>query len=618
MAMSDVPSHVPGDALPRWELDTLFPGPTSPQFRAALDDATRRIVDLTALFHRHGLGVRSPDAGAAALAAFEEVVAAYDATLRSAYRLDGYISCLTAADTQDEAARAAESAWRETRTRLVGLAPRFVAWVAALDSTALAASEVARDHESVLRRLDVIANHLMPSGEEELAALLGPSGATAWMTLSEEMLSQASVCFVRDGEARELPLSEIDNLAYDPNRDVRRRGQEAAQAARRTLAVPLAAALNGVKAQQSALARRRGWDDPLDQALFANAIDRSILDAMFAVMQEALPDYRRYLRAKARALGLPVLAGYDLLAPVGELVAWPYDAACAFVVAAFTAFDPGLGAFAERAFAESWLDVGPRFGKEGGAFCTGVGGDASRILLNYLPVSGWMSTIAHELGHAYHNFVIDRQGRTFLQASPDCGPAAFPLTMAETASTLCEILALRAAAENPRSAEPIGPLDEWLQSFTLSTFGIMPMLAFERDVFAARAERELAPTEMEALMAATWREVAGDAIDPETVWSHTWTMSHFIGDTDAYYNFPYAFGMLFALGLLAEREANPDGFRGRFDALLADAGMCEARELAAEFGIDLAAPAFWRAAFDAFRDDVDRFEELAEGLRAPG
>ena len=611
MAVTSTPTNAP-ESLSRWDLDSLFPGPESPEFQRALQEAARRIADLEMLFDRHRVGTESLEVGGAAIAAFAEIVAAYDAALEQAFRVDGYLSCLTAADTKDESARAAESGWREIKARLAGLAPRFAAWVSGFDLAVLVAgSVVARAHEPVLRRLHTTAAHLMPPAEEALASVLSSSGATAWMTLSEELMSQATGQVEIVGAARELPLSDIDNLAYDPDRDVRRRGQEAARAARQAIAVPLAAALNGVKGQQLALARRRGWDDPLDQALFANAIDREILDAMFGAMQEALPVYRRYLRAKAHALGLPVLAGYDVQAPVGEPADWPFAAARAFIVDSFAAFEPALGAFAERAFAERWLDVEPRLGKEGGAFCTGVGGDASRILLNYLPVTSWMSTIAHELGHAYHNFVVDQQGRTFLQATPEFGPVAFPLTLAETASTLCEVLSLRAAAAMAAPDDELARLEVWLQSFTLSTFGVMPLFAFERALFAARAERELSSAEMESLMAAAWRDVVGDAIDPDTVWSHAWTMSHFIGDTVWYYNFPYAFGMLFALGLLAARDADPGGFLGRFELLLADAGMREARELAAGFGIDLTTSAFWRTAFEAFRGDVDRYEALA-------
>ena len=604
------------DALPRWDLDSLFPGPESPEFREALADAARGIANLTTLFDHCGIGTRPPAAGTAQVATFEAIVASYDAALERSYRLDGYLSCLTAADTQNGTARAAESRWREIKTRLAGLAPRFTAWASALDRAALVTdSPVARDHEPVLRRLQIAAAHLMPPGEEALASLLGPSGATAWMTLSEEMMSLATARIELAGETHEMPLSELDNLGYHPERDVRRRGHEAGQAVRQALAVPLAAALNGVKGQQLALSRRRGWDDPLDEALFANAVDREILDAMFTAMREALPDYRRYLRAKARLLELPVLASYDLMAPVGQPADWPFAAARDFIVGTFAAFSPKLGVFAERAFAERWLDVGPRLGKEGGAFCTGVGGDASRILLNYLPVAMWMSTIAHELGHAYHNAVGDEQRRTFLQSPAECSPMAFPLTLAETASTICEVLALRAAAATADPDAEIARLEEWLQSFTLSTFGIMPSFAVEHEVFAARAERELSPAELEAVTAAAWRDIAGDAVDPDTVWSMAWTISHNFIDNVWYYNFPYAFGMLFALGLLAAREANPEGFIARFDTLLADSGMREARELAADFGIDLGSPAFWRTSFEAFRLDVDRYEALAACIR---
>jgi oligoendopeptidase F len=154
-------------------------------------------------------------------------------------------------------------------------------------------------------------------------------------------------------------------------------------------------------------------------------------------------------------------------------------------------------------------------------------------------------------------------------------------------------------------------LEESLQSVTLNTFGIMPLVAFEQAVFATRAQRELSPIELEAGMAAAWRDVAGDAIDPDTVWSTSWTMGHFFIDSLWFYNFPYAFGALFALGLLAVRDAEPEGFLNRFDTLLADSGMREANELAAEFGIDLRDPAFWRATLATFCADVERYEALA-------
>ena len=466
-----------GDAaetLPRWDLDSIFPGPESPEFRKAADRASHAIAELTALFDRHGVGTRAMGPiDANAIANFDEVVTRYDATLEDALRLDAYLGCLTAADVRDEAAQSAASEWRETLVDLARLAPRFTAWVNSVDiDEIIAGSHIAREHESTLRRLQRVATHLMDPGEEDLAAALAPSGATAWMALRDELMALATARIELDGEVREFSLSEIDNLRLHPDRDVRRRGHEAAAGARRALAVPLTAALNGVKGQQLTLTRRRGWPDPLDAALAANAIDRGILDAMLTALREALPIYHRYLRAKARLLGLDQLAGYDLMAPVAEPAVWPFESSRDFIVEQFTAFSPKLGALAHRAFAERWIDAGPRVGKDGGAMCTAIQGDESRILATYLPVFSWTCILAHELGHAYHNFVIVERNRTFLQASPDFGPTTMPVSLAETASTICETIVqrgARAAVTNP--AEELALLEEELQGLTLNTFG---------------------------------------------------------------------------------------------------------------------------------------------------
>jgi pepF/M3 family oligoendopeptidase len=605
------------DALPRWDLDSIFPGPQSPELRAALDGIARDTVALEATFDRRGVGTRAPAADDADLVeVFEEVVNAYNRLLDEAARIDGYLYCLVATDVRDEPAQRAAGEWRQLKSGLARLAPRFTAWVGNLDVEALAArSDLARDHAPALRRIKTAAAHQMDPGQEELAAALSPSGISAWMALRDEVAGGATTRFELDGEVRELPLSEIDNLAYHEDRDVRRRAFEADQSTWRALAVPLAAALNGVKGQQLTLAQRRGWGDPLDEALFASAIDREVLDAMLQAIDEALPDYQRYLKTKARFLGLSQLAGYDLFAPVGEQSDWPFDTARDFIIEQFTSASPRLGALAARAFAEQWIDAGPRPGKDGGAFSFPVGDDESRIFLNYLPVYGWMSTLAHELGHSYQTAVVVEAGRTMLQAPADvAAPTVFPMALAETASTFCEALVQQEVREQVTGAEEVALLDGWLQSLTLSVFGILPYFLFEQDVFATRRQRELAAQEIEALMISARRRVTGDAVDPDTLPSTSWVAPHFFIDTLCFYNFPYAFGMLFSVGLIAARERDPEGFFARFDTLLADSGMREAADLAAPFGIDLRDPAFWRTSLDVFRTDLKRYEELADEM----
>src|SRR5262249_26021499 len=143
---------------------------------------------------------------------------------------------------------------------------------------------------------------------------------------------------------------------------------------------------------------------PLEAGLFENNIDRPTLDALLAAARESFPDFRRYLRAKARVLGIPALAWYDLFAPVGKSErVWSFDEAAQFIAEQFGSFSPRLRGLAERAFRERWIDAEPRAGKVGGAFCMYLREDESRILGNYEPSFNGLSTLAHELGHAYHN-----------------------------------------------------------------------------------------------------------------------------------------------------------------------------------------------------------------------
>jgi pepF/M3 family oligoendopeptidase len=604
------------DFLPRWDLDSVFPGPESEKYQTAFDAISRGTGELEALFDRHGVGAGESASDRAEASVVADIIGGYNTLLDRAAVLAGYLYCLTAADVRDETAQSAASEWRILEARLAALAPRFTSWIGTLDLEAATASDMVREHLPALRRMRAAAAYLMEPGQEALAAALGPTGGAAWLALRDELVGGAMATIELDGDVRELPLSEIDNLRFHADREVRRRAFEAETTTLRALNVPLAAAINGVKGEQLTLDRLRGWDDPLDQALFDAAIDRPILDALLGAIEEALPDYLRYLRAKARLLGLPVLAGYDLLAPVGVQMDWPFASAREFIIEQFVALGPALGDVAARAFAERWIDAETRPGKDSGAFCVPVGGDASRVFTNYLPVYDGMSTLAHELGHAYHTAVVARAGRTPLQAPPEevTAPLTGPLTLGETASTFCEALAQRAARGLATPSQEAALLDGWLQAVSLNVFTTYSYFLFERELFVARRERELSPVELESLMAKARRDVSGDAVDPETVNATSWTIVHLFIDNLVFYNFPYAFGMLFSLGLLAAREANPEGFLERFDILLADYGIREANELAAAFGIDLADPAFWRASFDTFRADVDRFEALAAGV----
>jgi oligoendopeptidase F len=349
------------------------------------------------------------------------------------------------------------------------------------------------------------------------------------------------------------------------------------------------------------LLSRRGWDDPLDMVLFQNAIDRPTLDAMMEATKAAFPDFQRYLKARARALGLPILTHYDRLAPLGEGgQSWSYAEAVEFVQEQFGTYSEKMRRLAERAFTENWIDAEPRDGKRGGAFCMWLQAGDSRILSNFQPSFTAVSTLAHELGHAYHNLNLAQ--RTPMQRD-------MPMTLAETASTFCQKIVENAALKTAEPADQLRILDGGLEYATRVILGASSDFMFEQRLFAQRRQRDLSPDELTALSQQAQEDVFGDALDPETIQKYRWVyVPHYY--TTSYYNFPYIFGLLFGLGLYAHYQQDAEGFKTGYDDLLSRTGMGEAADLSADFGIDLRQPAFWEASLDVLRADIERFVAL--------
>ena len=447
------------------------------------------------------------------------------------------------------------------------------------------------------------ARHLMNPNEEALAADLILTGSTAWERLHANLTSQLTVTVQLDGQERRLPMAAVRNLAQHPDREVRRQAYEAETATWHAVRVPLAAAMNSIKGEVNLLTRRRGWTSALEATLFEHAIDRPILEAMKAAVEESFPDFRRYLHAKARRLGLERLAWWDLNAPVVEHGRpWDFTSARVFIQERFAEFSPVLASTAARAFAEDWIDAEPREGKVGGAFCAWMRGEESRILSNFLPTHQGMSTLAHELGHAYHNRA--RASRSFIQRRT-------PATLTETASIFCETLVDEAAYEAAEPAERLAIVESFLQSACGIVADVAGRFFFEQRVFERRSSRDLSSEELCQEMREAQSRTYGDGLQPETYHPYMWAVkSHYYSGSASFYNYPYTFGLLFGLGLFAVYRRRPDRFVTEYEDLLSRTGMATPTELAQGFGIDLRSPAFWRAGLDMVRERIDRFEAL--------
>ena len=589
--------------LPQWDMTPIFPSLSAPEFDEEFESALDSIGAMATLFDQIPVARRDDGAvDAPFVEHFENIVGSMNQLLQRLSTLGSYIGCHVTTDASDELAKARQSEM-ETRTIVLGqLQTRLVAWVGSSDIEALLSqSQIARAHEFWVRRAAELAAHQMSADEENLASSLQPMGLGGWAKLHGNMTALLSVPVQVEGENKVLPMSSIRALSHDPNRATREAAFVAELAAWQTVAMPLAAAMNGVKGFQRELRARRGYPNDVAPTLIRNSIDAQTLDAMQSACVAAFPDFRRYMKAKARVLGIEKLEWFDLGAPVGKSESeWSWEASQRFLGENFAEYSPKMAEFSNRAYDERWMDAPSRLGKVGGAYCTGIAPGVSRILTNFDGSYNSVSTVAHELGHGYHNLCL--QERTPLQRQ-------IPMTLAETASIFCETLALQAAIKDAGSGERIALLDNSLSGSLQVVVDIHSRFLFEQSVFAKRTERELTETEFCQLMTNAQLQTYGE--DMASLHPYMWAVKgHYYGPT--FYNYPYTFGLLFGLGLYAIYRLEPETFRAQYDDFLSECGMADAKTLAAKFEIDVTTPEFWMASLDVIRAQIDEFESLIE------
>ncbi len=593
--------------LPHWDLSNVFPGLDSEPFRAAVADVAGRIQRLDALLLQRtpGVAAETPPADLAPLLA--AIVDQFNALLERSSTVGAYIRSFTTTNSRDTEARKRLSEFEQVTLGLDTLGTRLQAWVGTLGDAleqAIPLEPTLAAHAFALREIAEQAQYLMSQPEEALAAELNLSGANAWGKLQGTVVSQLSVPFELDGQTQNLPMPALINLRSHPDESVRRRGYEAEMQAWESVREPLAAAMNGIKGSTVTLNQRRGREDALHSALDLARIDRTTLQAMLDAMEGSFPTFRRYFQAKARRLGKDKLPWWDLFAPTGRSDrTYSWDEARTFVLEHFATFSPELAAFAAHAFDRNWIDAEPRTGKVGGAFCMGLpAAKESRILANFDGSLDQVSTLAHELGHAFHNDCLDKANKTELQQRT-------PMTLAETASILCETIVMQAAlakADDPQ--ERLGILETMLIGDAQVIVDIYARYLFESEVFRRRAQAELSADDLCALMEQAQRATYGDGLDERYLQRYMWTWKpHYYSARLSFYNFPYAFGLLFGTGLYAIYKQRGADFVPDYTALLAATGEGNAAELAARFGIDIRTRRFWDDSLGVIAQRVEEY-----------
>ena len=580
-----------------WNLDPIYRGFDDPAFDRDLTELKDAVAEFASW-------TRSMDADGA-LEGLKAGIAHQEKLYTTGSRLVEYAMLRQSADTQDTEAGSRIGQIMAAMSSVAGPQAAFQEWASSLpDLMELVASdEMLAEYTFLFENLKQTSRFLLPGRGEEIMAKMNLSGGNAWAEMQQYLTSTVPVSY--RGETTNL--SSIRNLAYDADPAVRKDAYEAELKCYERIADPVAYALNSIKLETLNDCELRGYEGPLDRTLKESHLSRATLDAMFGAMDEYLPKFWQYLKAKGKALGHENgLPWYDLFAPMGTAAdKYTAEEARDYLVDLFSGFDRELADMVARAFDEAWIDFYPRSGKAGGAFCAPVEClNESRILTNFDGLFGDIVTLAHELGHAFHNQCIENHRALNRDYS---------MPLAETASTFNECVVMAAAIRGAKDdGERLALIESQLQDITQVICDIYSRYRFETMVFQRRGEEFMNAGTLCELMTEAQKLSYGDGLDHAQMHPYMWVnKSHYYGPT--FYNFPYAFGGLFARGLYAQYERDGAAFVPKYKKLLYTTPVASAEDTARVADIDLTDKEFWRAALQMVADQIDQFCAIVEG-----
>ena len=513
-------------------------------------------------------------------------------------RLSMMIELTLSVDANNKAANAAMAPLMRAVMGSSLASNAFSRYLASLDNldAIIDADDELKARAFALREAAEDAKHQLPEALEKPVLKMQLSGGEAFSQLRDKLDATLLV----DYDGKQIPLSAVRALAYDGDADTRRRAYEAELASYKKIELPMSFCLNNLKAEGETMAALKGYKGVLDMALAHSRMDEKTLEAMWTAIREALPEVREYFKAKGRLLGhengLPF---YDLFAPVGQSTrTYTVEEARALLLDLFGKFCPEMGEMMRTAFDEGWIDMFPHESKSGGAFCAGYyAKNISRVMTNFAGSASDVSTLAHELGHAFNNRMLHHKPIMMTET---------PMPLAETASTFNETLLISQLLKTATPEEELTLLDSCLTEQTQTMVDIYSRFLFEQKVVAAQADHALDVDELKETMLWAQDQSYGDGLDPEYRHPYMWACkSHYYSTGVHFYNFPYAFGGLFARGLYAQYEREGAAFVPKYKKLLRTTTVATAEDVAKVAGIDLTDKEFWRGALQTVAQQID-------------
>lgn len=581
-----------------WSLDELYRGYDDPKYKEDKENLARLIKELTDFSRKLA---HSSDKEKSLL----EVIDNMERFQLLAERLGSFVYLKQSVNTTDSET-ANEINYYEKQVSMISkpmaMMKKFIAGIDRLEEY-IGKYPKLKEYEFILKEIQEGSKYLLSDDVEEVIAKLNISAGSAWGNMQSYLTSTLEVEY-KDSI---ITLSEVRNKAYDEDATVRREAFAAELAALEKIKDAISFSLNNIKTQVNTICEMRGYESPLDMTLIQSRMKRETLDAMLEAMRQYLPAFHRYLKHKAKLLGHESgLPWYDLFAPVGESnKKFTPEEARDYLVSHFEGFSDELAAMIAEAFDNAWIDFYPRKGKVGGAFCSNLPFiKQSRILTNFTGTLNDVVTLAHELGHAYHGMNI----QDHLPLNYD-----YSMPVAETASTFNEALIMEAIVNESEGKDKIALIESQLQDATQIICDIYSRFLFESEVFEKCKNSFLFADELKEIMLSAQRVAYGDGLDPNWLHPYMWVLkSHYYSESLSFYNFPYAFGGLFARGLYAEFKEEGKAFVPKYKALLKATTVMSVEDAAKQAEIDITNPDFWKSSLRTIEEMIDQFISLTK------
>lgn len=523
-----------------------------------------------------------------------------------------FVSCLNAQDVKDTAAKLLSSRLGAMRAKFAASLTIYNDILVRLDEDALGQLLIQPqigEIEFALRERIRRAKDQLSSDKEALIAALSVDGYVAWGELYDVIVGRMTTEIDVNGRTETVSMGQLSNrlaLADNASRKKLFEQWESSWASESELC---AQALNHLSGHRLAVYKARNWNSVLKEPLDVNRMAQTTLDVMWDVISANKAPFVDFLTAKASLLGKAQVEWEDVDAPLGETTStYTYEEARDFIVRHFSRFSPEMAEFANMCFEQRWIEAEDRPGKRPGGFCTSFPvSKQTRIFVTFSGTPGNVSTLAHELGHAYHQHVM----RPLPQLATN-----YAMNVAETASTFAEAIVSDASIREVTSDHERLILLENKVSRSVAMFmNIHARFLFETRFYEARKQGVLSVEALNALMTQAQREAFSGSL--ASTHPHFWASKlHFYITGTPFYNFPYTFGYLFSSGIYARALAEGPTFANKYVALLQDTGRCQVEDLAAKhLGVDLTRRDFWQHAVDLAVADANEFIRLSNSAK---